>query len=223
MTEKTTKRATKKALETFCNTNGITSENIWIKLSSLYPNKYIQSDKLIGIIIKGLFKAYDNVDDSIIISYLKQLDDENKLYSYTVESKVYVEFHKKLRSILEKVKEDVMEEGDVLLSSYPEFSPDLLAFIRKNYTWKSCFTDEGDYSYGRAFYCFFSYWYYNNYNPPFHCYSTNDGKDVLFTTERQKWIESEGRYEFEVPSSNTGCMVMIVALIICSILVACGL
>ena len=86
MAEQTTKRATQKALDAFCTSNNITPESIWDKLSSLYPNKYIQSDKLTKELIKGLFKAYDEVDDVIITAYLKELDETGKLESYTAEA-----------------------------------------------------------------------------------------------------------------------------------------
>ena len=104
MAEQTTKRATKKALDAFCASNNITPESIWGKLSTLYPSKYIQSEELTKKLIKGLFKAYNEVDDATITTYLKELDESGKLYSYTVESKVSIEWNSKLDSILEKVK-----------------------------------------------------------------------------------------------------------------------
>lgn len=220
MAEQTTKRATQKALDAFCTSNNLTPESIWDKLSSLYPNKYIQSEELIKKLIKGLFKAYNEVDDATITTYLKELDETGKLYSYTVEAEVSMEWHNKLSSILEKVKEDVMK-GDVRLSSYPEYSSGLIDFIQKEYTWNSCYTEDEKYALGKAFHNFFSFWHYDHTYPPFHCYATKDGKDVLFTKDSHQWIESKGCYDFETSSTNTGCMGMVVVFIICGLLVAC--
>jgi hypothetical protein len=222
MAEQTTKRATQKALDAFCTSNNLTPECIWDKLSSLYPNKYIQSEELIKKLIKGLFKAYNEVDDATIITYLKELDETRKLYSYTVEAEVSMEWHNKLSSILEKVKEDVMK-GDVRLSSYPEYSSRLIDFIQKKYTWDSCYTEEGKYALGKAFYNFFTFWHYDYAYLPFRCYATKDGKDVLFTKDSHQWIESKGCYDFETSSTNTGCMRMIVLFFITGLLVACSL
>lgn len=133
MMEQTTKRATQKALDAFCISNNLTPESIWDKLSSLYPNKYIQSEELTKKLIKGLFKAYNEVDDATITTYIKELDEADKLYSYTVETKLSLEWNDKLNNILEKVKEDVMK-GDVRLSSYPEYSSGLIDFIQKEYS-----------------------------------------------------------------------------------------
>lgn len=222
MAEQTTKRATQKALDAFCTSNNISPESIWDKLSSLYPNKYIQSDKLTKELIKGLFKAYDEVDDAIIAAYLKELDEDNNLYSHTLEAESNRKYSSILDSILEKVKVDVMK-GDVLLSSYPEYSSELLVFIRNRYTWNSCFTEEGKYSFGKAFFNFFSFWHYDHTYPPFHCYGTKDGKDVLFTVNRHKWIESKECYDFELSSSSTGCLGLIVVFVISTLVVACSI
>ena len=48
-------------------------------------------------------------------------------------------------------------------------------------------------------------------------YATKDG-DVLFTRIRHKWIESKGCYDFEITSSNSGCMTVIVAVIVTSLI-----
>lgn len=81
-------------------------------------DKYIVSEELASDIIKGLFKAYDEVDDSIVTDYLKQLGESDKLNSYTVEYKVYSEHQDSLRNLLDKIKVDVTK-ADVRLSSYP--------------------------------------------------------------------------------------------------------
>ena len=221
MAEQTTKRATQKALDAFCTSNNISPESIWDKLSSLYPNKYIQSDKLTKELIKGLFKAYDEVDDVIITAYLKELDETGKLESYTAEAKVSMEYQSNLNSILEKVKEDVMK-GDVRLSSYPEYSSGLIDFIQKKYTWDSCYTEEGKYALGKAFYNFFTFWHYDYAYLPFHCYATKDGKDVLFTKDSHQWIDSKGCYDFETSSSNGGCFGMVVVFVISTLVIACS-
>ena len=88
-------------------------------------------------------------------------------------------------------------------------------FIKAEYGHWSIYDDRGKLAYGKAFYCFFSYWYFDRNNPPFHCYATNDG-DILFTKQRHKWIESKGCYDFEA-SSNSGCMAVILALIVTSL------
>ncbi len=218
----TTKRATKKALETFCNSNNITPDNILDKLTTQYPNKYMPSEDLSHTIIKGLFKEYDEVNDTVIADYLKRLDEGGKLDSYTIEYKAYVDYHTKLCSILEKVKVDV-KNGEVRLSSYPEYSPELIDFIRKQYNWGSCYTKDGKYSLGRTFYNFFSFWHYDHTNPPFHCYGTKDGRDVLFTINAHHWIESKECYDFEVPTTNSGCLGILIAIISSTFLVACSL
>ena len=218
----TTKRATKKALETFCTSNNITPDSVLDKLVSLYPDKYIVSEELASDIIKGLFKAYDEVDDNIVTDYLKQLGEGDALYSYTVEYRDYFEYQERLKSLLEKIKVDVMK-ADVRLSSYPEWTTDLQDFIRKEYTWNCCYTEDGKYALGKTFYSFFSFWHYDHSYPPFHCYATKDGNDVLFTKHSHKWIESKGCYDFEVPTTKIGCMGMLIFIISSTFMVACSL
>lgn len=220
MAEQTTKRATKKALEAFCTSNNITPEGIMDTLTSLFPDKYIPSEELSQKLLKGLFKAYDEVDGATVTAYLKELDEANKLYSYTEECKVRIEWEGRLNNLLEKVKADAVNK-DVRLSDYPEWNTELYNYIRKEYTWNSNFTEDGKYALGKTFYNFFSFWHYDHSYPPFHCYATKDGKDVLFTKDSHRWIESKGCYDFETTSSNGGCLGMVVVFIICSLLVAC--
>lgn len=79
------------------------------------------------------------------------------------------------------------------------------------------------YALGKAFHNFFSFWHYDNAYPPFHCYGTKDGKDVLFTKDSHQWIKSKGCYDFETTYSNGGCMGKVVVFIICSLFVACSI
>ena len=218
----TTKRATKKALETFCTSNNITPDSILDKLTTQYPDKYISSEELAHTLIRGLFKEYDEVNDTTITDYLKQLDEGDALHSYTVEYRDYFEYQERLTNLLVKIKADVMKR-DVRLSSYPEWTTDLQDFIRREYTWNCCYTEDGKYAFGKTFYSFFSFWHYDHGYPPFHCYGTKDGNDVLFTKTKHQWIESKGCYDFETTSTNSGCMGMLIVIISSTLLVACSL
>lgn len=210
-----TKRATKKALAEFCDANNVDAIKVSTMFHSIYPNEYIESDEIAPIIIKHLFKNYDTITDNEIRSSIKELESSNKFYHYKLENIERFEKEKALTNLLEKIIADA-EKGDVRASQYPEWNKDMKDFIKAQYGHWSIYDDRGKIAYGKAFYSFFSYWYFGRNNPPFHCYATNDG-DILFTKQRHKWIESKGCYDFET-SSNSGCMVVIVAVIVSSLL-----
>ena len=213
-----TKRATKKALAEFCEANNLTDVKINNMLHTLYPNEFIETDEIAPIIIKDLFKKYDSITDKDVENYIKELYDTNKkLYPYKI---VEIERQKKanaLRNILESVIRDI-EKGAVRASQYPEWNEDLKKYIYESYKhWSGVYDDNGKFAYGKVFYKIYSYNYYEYQNPPFHCYATKDG-DVLFTRIRHKWIESKGCYDFETTSSNSGCLSMIMVVLVLLIL-----
>lgn len=213
-----TKRATKKALAEFCEVNNIDATKVNTILHSLYPNEFIETDEIAPIIIKDLFKKYDSITDKDVEDYIKELYNTNKkLYPYKI---VEIERQKKadaLRKILDSVIRDI-EKGAVRASQYPEWNEDLKKYIYESYKhWSGVYADDGSFAYGKVFHRIYSYNYYEYQNPPFHCYATKDG-DVLFTRVRHKWIESKGCYDFETTSSNSGCMVVIIAIIVTSLI-----
>ncbi|MCF0204471.1 MAG: DUF723 domain-containing protein [Muribaculaceae bacterium] len=152
---------------------------------------------------------------------------EKKRLNDLMETDEY-KYNKDLTFILEAVMEQV-GKGDVLLSSFPEWNKKLLKHIKTKYGhWASCYDREDRFALGKTFNAFYRFWYYDNENPPFHCYGTRDG-DVLFTKNAHKWIESERRYDFEKgnmlisyfstdgsmqESSKSGCAGVLLLLII---------
>ena len=210
-----TKRATKKALAEFCEVNNLTNDKINNMLHTLYPNKFIETVEIAPIIVKDLFKKYDTITDDDIKKCIKDSVVNDKFVSYTIEHIEQLKKEQLLKTLLEKIIED-SKKGDVRASLYPEWNNEMKSFIKSGYGHWSIYDANGNIAYGKAFYSFFTYWYFDRENPPFHCYATKDG-DVLFTKQRHKWIESKGCYDFET-TSKSGCMVVIVVLIISSLI-----
>lgn len=196
-----TKRATKKAIENWCDINNIDDEKIYSIINVTYPHVYIQSDELTSFVIKALFKEYDIIsNESEIVSVIQNLHKENSIRRFSVEYKECERNENALRNILSKIMEDV-KHGEVRASKYPEWNNELKEFIKSQYGHWSIYDDRGKIAYGKAFNKFFSYWFFDRNNPSFHCYATQNG-DVLFTKKRYNWVAKLGCYDFELVSDK---------------------
>ena len=86
-------------------------------------------------------------------------------------------------------------------SDFPEWTDELREYMITHITWSGCYTDDGSYSLGRAFFNQFRYYEFFNQKVPFHSYTSDDGTDVIFTHERRDM------------SANSGCMSVILLLL----------
>lgn len=188
-------RATKKALEAYCETNQITPEDLWDELDSLYPGKYCYSEELVQLLLWSIFKTYAEIDREDVKRFLRAWDAEPRNYKYTVAFVESIRLDKELDKILEGVK-GLVSIRDVRASEFTEWNEEVKQFIKdKTSHWTSTIASDGKFSYGLAFRAMFSYYHYDHEYPPFHCYATRDG-DILFTKTRHKW---DGKcYDFEV-------------------------
>lgn len=233
---KSTKRATKKALAAFCESNHLEAERILEVVHRLFPDKYQEDDALADFIIRELFHCYDAVSESDIDETIERMAKGSSMLSpFELKNIQDNKSRNDLTHILESVMERVLNE-DVLLSSFPEWNDTLLEYVKRNYSgWKSCYDKDGHFALGKTFNAFYNFWYYDYQNPPFHCYGTQSG-DVLFTKDSHQWLEDEKRYDFEKSSarqgkivtqtymtgesgqsSNKGCSLVILAFIIASV------
>lgn len=188
-------RATKKALEAYCEENQITPEDLWDELDSLYPGKYCYSEELVQLLLWSIFKTYAEIDREDVRRFLRAWDAEPRNYKYTETFVESIGLNRKLDNILEGVK-GLISIRDVRASEFTEWNEEVKQFIKdKTAHWTSTIASDGKFSYGLAFRSMFSYYHYDYEYPPFHCYATRDG-DILFTKTRHEW---DGKcYDFEV-------------------------
>lgn len=188
-------RATKKALEAYCEENQITPEDLWVELNSLYPGKYRYSQELVQLLLWSIFKTYAEIGSGDVERFLRAWDAEPRNYKYSVAFVESIRLDKELDKILEGVK-GLVSIRDVRASEFTEWNEEVKQFIKdKTAHWTSTIASDGKFSYGLAFRSMFSYYHYDHEYPPFHCYATRDG-DILFTKTRHEW---DGKcYDFEV-------------------------
>lgn len=207
------KIATKKALQKFCEENNISDESVLELIDKQFPDKYVLTEELANEVIKRLFKENDSVTEAVVLANIMYWDKLNELDVYTSayeeakrKEQEAIEarrpFEEDLHSILRYVVSHMHSgKGDLRLSHIAEWTPELLAYIQREYTWSGCYKDGTDeYALGRAFNRFFTYWYFDRNNPPFHCHATMDGQDVLFTTQKREFIPDLNCYDFEAPA-----------------------
>lgn len=198
--EQTTKRATKKALEQFEQTNNISQESVIKLVESLYPGKYAYCDDLYKVIISEAYKRYDIITTDQLAVVIKELT-EKKLVKYSHEYIKEMQFNDQLNVLRAKVVSAMREYSQCKASDFPEWTAELRDYIITHVTWSSCYNDDGSYSLGRSFYNQFHFYDFCYQQVPFHSYTSDDGMDVIFTHERRD------------VSANSGCLSVILILL----------
>ena len=198
--EQQTKRATKKALEQFEEANKLSQESVLILVDSLYPDKYAYSDDFYKAIITEAYKRYDIISTEQLSEVIKELSDK-KLVKYSHKYIKEMQLNNQLNELRAKIVATMRRCSQCKASDFPEWTDELRNYIITHITWSSCYNDDGTYSLGRSFYNQFHFYDYNYQQVPFHSYTSDDGKDVIFTHERRN------------VSGNSGCMSVIVILL----------
>lgn len=202
----TTKRASKKAIEQFEADNNLSQEKVLNFLEKLYPDVYALSDELYKVIIAAAYKQYDSISEGQLADVIKELADK-KLERYSKANIRSMELNAHLNELRKKIIAAMSSGGDVMCSSFPEWTDELREYMINNITWSRCYNDDGSYSLGRSFHEQFTNYDYDYGQVPFHCYTTEDGKDVLFTRQNK-----------QPGANNSGCLSSIVALLFISAL-----
>lgn len=195
----TKKRATQKALSTFKFENEIDEDFILSIIEELAPSKYYITDKDIDGIIYRLFKEYDEISRNEVKELLS-----DEIIGNTLNVRTNAEIHERdlgneLTDMMYGIYYELQaSKKDIRLSSRSEWRPELKEYMERHYGgWSRMYVD-GRFSLGMAFYKVYNYIIFDHVPPPFHCYMTRDGNDVLFTYTQYQWIERFNAYSFEL-------------------------
>ena len=111
------------------------------------------------------------------------------------------ELGRQLDQLRSKIVSAMLTHSEVRASDFAEWTDELRDYMINHVTWGSCYNDDGTYSLGRSFYNQFYYYEFCYQQVPFHSYTSNDGKDVIFTHTRR-----------EAPSDISGCFAVTVII-----------
>ena len=191
--EQPIKRATKKALELYETFNNISKESVLKLVDGLYPGKYAYCDNFYKVILTEAFKRYDTINTEQLTAIIKELA-ETKLVKFSHEYIRNMELQEQLNQLRHRIAYHMQTHSQAKASDFEEWTDELREYMIHNITWSSCYNDDGSYSLGRAFYNQFRNYEYFNQQVPFHSYTSEDNKDVIFQKARRSM------------SSNSGCL-----------------